>query len=294
MLTAIFILMALLIAGLGSYILFQKAKEEAKSAQIMQPKQYNYYGMPSPTDNLNNYRREVNSSQNNSSTETLSPNTNKIKIEIEQTNQDQNQIQINIDPKAKNNTVATTIKNSPELTHYQRKLIDHQAHRPSSTAINRNNSFNRFGSATSAHNRGNRRSSFNRFNSTAPATQRSNQAASSTSTKTIPLYTPSENKAHKPLYTPSENKAHRPADNKKLFVPQKQQTITKPKAVKPDAKQQKVIDSLNKEKDKIIKQSSDKSTNSDNTQETAQKTEQRKSILDKYSNRSSIEIKKEK
>lgn len=282
MLTAIFILMALLIAGLGSYILFQKAKEEAKSAQIMQPKQYNYYGMPSPTDNLNNYRREVNSIRNNSSNETLNPNTNKIRIEIEQTNQDQNQIQINIDPKAKNNTVDTTIKNSPELAHYQRKLIDHQAHRPSSTAINRNNNFNRFGSATSAHNRGNRRSSFNRFNSTAPANQRSNQAASSTSTKAIPLY------------TPSENKAHRPTDNKKLFVPQKQQTITKPKAVKPDAKQQKVIDSLNKEKDKIIKQSSDKSTNSDNTQETAKKTEQRKSILDKYSNRSSIEIKKEK
>lgn len=274
--------MALLIAGLGSYILIQKAKEEAKSAQIMQPKQYNYYGMPTPNDNLNNYRREVNSSQSNSSAEKLSPNTNKIKIEIEQTNQDQNQIQINIDPKAKNNTVDTTIKNSPELAHYQRKLIDHQAHRPSSTAINRNNSFNRFGSATSAHNRGNRRSSFNRFNSTAPATQRSNQAASSTSTKAIPLYTPSENKAHKP------------ADNKKLFVPQKQQTITKPKAVKPNARQQKVIDSLNKEKDKIIKQSSDKLTDSDNTKETAQKTEQRKSILDKYSNRSSIEIKKEK
>ena len=282
MLTAIFILMALLIAGLGSYILIQKAKEEAKSAQIMQPKQYNYYGMPNPNDNFNNYRREVNSGQHNSSTETLNPNTNKIKIEIEQTNQDQNQIQINIDPKAKNNTVDTTIKNSPELAHYQRKLIDHQAHRPSSTAINRNNSFNRFGSATSAHNRGNRRSSFNRFNSTAPVTQRSHQASSSTSTKAIPLY------------TPSENKAHRPTDNKKLFVPQKQQTITKPKAVKPDAKQQKVIDSLNKEKDKIIKQSSDKSTNSDNTQETAKKTEQRKSILDKYSNRSSIEIKKEK
>lgn len=282
MLTAIFILMALLIAGLGSYILFQKAKEEAKSAQIMQPKQYNYYGMPSPNDNFNNYRREVNSGQNNSSTEKLSPNTNKIRIEIEQTNQDQNQIQINIDPKAKNNTVDTTIKNSPELAHYQRKLIDHQAHRPSSTAINRNNSFNRFGSATSAHNRGNRRSSFNRFNSTAPVTQRSHQASSSTSTKAIPLY------------TPSENKAHRPTDNKKLFVPQKQQTITKPKAVKPDAKQQKVIDSLNKEKDKIIKQSSDKLTDSDNTKETAQKTEQRKSILDKYSNRSSIEIKKEK
>lgn len=282
MLTAIFILMALLIAGLGSYILIQKAKEEAKSAQIMQPKQYNYYGMPNPNDNFNNYRREVNSGQHNSSTETLNPNTNKIKIEIEQTNQDQNQIQINIDPKAKNNTVDTTIKNSPELAHYQRKLIDHQAHRPSSTAINRNNSFNRFGSATSAHNRGNRRSSFNHFNSTAPATQRSNQAASSTSTKAIPLYTPSENKAHKP------------ADNKKLFVPQKQQTITKPKAVKPDAKQQKVIDSLNKEKDKIIKQSSDKLTDSDNTKETAKKTEQRKSILDKYSNRSSIEIKKNK
>lgn len=282
MLTAIFILMALLIAGLGSYILIQKAKEEAKSAQIMQPKQYNYYGMPNPNDNFNNYRREVNSGQNNSSTEKLNPNTNKIRIEIEQTNQDQNQIQINIDPKAKNNTVDTTIKNSPELAHYQRKLIDHQAHRPSSTAINRNNSFNRFGSATSAHNRGNRRSSFNRFNSTAPVNQRSNQAASSTSTKAIPLYTPSENKAHKP------------ADNKKLFVPQKQQTITKPKAIKPDAKQQKVIDSLNKEKDKIIKQSSDNSTNSDNTKETAQKTEQRKSILDKYSNRSSIEIKKEK
>ena len=282
MLTAIFILMALLIAGLGSYILFQKAKEEAKSAQIMQPKQYNYYGMPTPNDNFNNYRREVNSGQNNSSTEKLNPNTNKIRIEIEQTNQDQNQIQINIDPKAKNNTVDTTIKNSPELAHYQRKLIDHQAHRPSSTAINRNNSFNRFGSATSAHNRGNRRSSFNRFNSTAPVTQRSNQAASSTSTKATPLY------------TPSENKAHRPTDNKKLFVPQKQQTITKPKAVKPDAKQQKVIDSLNKEKDKIIKQSSDKLTDSDNTKETAQKTEQRKSILDKYSNRSSIEIKKEK
>lgn len=282
MLTAIFILMALLIAGLGSYILFQKAKEESKSAQIMQPKQYNYYGMPSPTDNLNNYRREVNSIQNNSSTERLSPNTNKIKIEIEQTNQDQNQIQINIDPKAKNNTVDTTIKNSPELAHYQRKLIDHQAHRPSSTAINRNNSFNRFGSATSAHNRGNRRNSFNRFNSTAPVTQRSDQIASSTSTKSMPLY------------TPSENKAHRPADNKKLFVPQKQQTITKPKAVKPDARQQKVIDSLNKEKDKIIKQSSDKSTNSDNTKETAKKTEQRQSILDKYSNRSSIEIKKNK
>ena len=282
MLTAIFILMALLIAGLGSYILIQKAKEEAKSAQIMQPKQYNYYGMPNPNDNFNNYRREVNSGQHNSSIETLNPNTNKIKIEIEQTNQDQNQIQINIDPKAKNNTVDTTIKNSPELAHYQRKLIDHQAHRPSSTAINRNNSFNRFGSATSAHNRGNRRSSFNHFNSTAPATQRSNQAASSTSTKAIPLYTPSENKAHKP------------ADNKKLFVPQKQQTITKPKAVKPDAKQQKVIDSLNKEKDKIIKQSSDKLTDSDNTKETAKKTEQRKSILDKYSNRSSIEIKKNK
>lgn len=291
MLTAIFILMALLIAGLGSYILFQKAKEEAKSAQIMQPKQYNYYGMPSPTDNLNNYRREVNSSQNNSSTETLSPNTNKIKIEIEQTNQDQNQIQINIDPKAKNNTVDTTIKNSPKLVDYQRKLIDNQAHRPSSTAINRNNGFNRFGSSTSAHNRGNRRNSFNRFNSTAPITPRSNQTASSTSTKAIPLYTPSENKAHKPT------------DNKKLFVPQKQQTITKPpkqqtitkpKAVKPNAKQQKVIDSLNKEKDKIIKQSSDKLTNSDNTKETAKKTEQRKSILDKYSNRSSIEIKKEK
>ena len=174
------------------------------------------------------------------------------------------------------------LKNSPELAHYQRKLIDHQAHRPSSTAINRNNSFNRFGSATSAHNRGNRRSSFNRFNSTAPATQRSNQAASSTSTKAIPLYTPSENKAHKP------------ADNKKLFVPQKQQTITKPKAIKPNAKQQKVIDSLNKEKDKIIKQSSDKLTDSDNTKETAEKAGQRKSILDKYSNRSSIEIKKEK
>ena len=282
MLTAIFILMALLIAGLGSYILIQKAKEEAKSAQIMQPKQYNYYGMPTPNDNFNNYRREVNSGQNNSSTEKLNPNTNKIRIEIEQTNQDQNQIQINIDPKAKNNTVDTTIKNSPELAHYQRKLIDHQAHRPSSTAINRNNSFNRFGSATSVHNRGNRRSSFNRFNSTAPVTQRSNQAASSTSTKATPLY------------TPSENKAHRPTDNKKLFVPQKQQTITKPKAVKPDAKQQKVIDSLNKEKDKIIKQSSDKLTDSDNTKETAQKTEQRKSILDKYSNRSSIEIKKEK
>lgn len=294
MLTAIFILMALLIAGLGSYILFQKAKEEAKSAQIMQPKQYNYYGMPSPNDNFNNYRREVNSGQNNSSTEKLSPNTNKIRIEIEQTNQDQNQIQINIDPKAKNNTVDTTIKNSPELAHYQRKLIDHQAHRPSSTAINRNNSFNRFGSATSAHNRGNRRSSFNRFNSTAPVTQRSHQASSSTSTKAIPLYTPSENKAHRPLYTPSENKAHKPTNNKKLFVPQKQQTITKPKAIKPDAKQQKVIDSLNKEKDKIIKQSSDKLTDSDNTKETAQKTEQRKSILDKYSNRSSIEIKKEK
>lgn len=291
MLTAIFILMALLIAGLGSYILFQKAKEEAKSAQIMQPKQYNYYGMPNPVDNLNNYRREINSSQKNSSTETLSPNTNKIKIEIEQTNQDQNQIQINIDPKAKNNTVDTTIKNSPKLVDYQRKLIDNQAHRPSSTAINRNNGFNRFGSATSAHNRGNRRSSFNRFNSTAPVNQRSNQTASSTSAKAMPLYTPSENKAHKPT------------DNKKLFVPQKQQTITKPpkqqtitkpKAVKPDAKQQKVIDSLNKEKDKIIKQSSDKSTNSDNTKETAKKTEQRKSILDKYSNRSSIEIKKEK
>lgn len=282
MLTAIFILMALLIAGLGSYILFQKAKEEAKSAQIMQPKQYNYYGMPNPVDNLNNYRREINSSQKNSSTETLSPNTNKIKIEIEQTNQDQNQIQINIDPKAKNNTVDTTIKNSPKLVDYQRKLIDNQAHRPSSTAINRNNGFNRFGSATSAHNRGNRRSSFNRFNSTAPINPRSNQTASSTSAKAIPLYTPSENKAHKP------------ADNKKLFVPQKQQTITKPKAVKPDAKQQKVIDSLNKEKDKIIKQSSDKSTNSDNTKETAKKTGQRKSILDKYSNRSSIEIKKEK
>lgn len=274
--------MALLIAGLGSYILFQKAKEEAKSAQIMQPKQYNYYGMPNPVDNLNNYRREINSSQNNSATETLSPNTNKIKIEIEQTNQDQNQIQINIDPKAKNNTVDTTIKNSPKLVDYQRKLIDNQAHRPSSTAINRNNGFNRFGSATSAHNRGNRRNSFNRFNSTAPATQRSNQAASSTSTKSTPLY------------TPSENKAHRPTDNKKLFVPQKQQAITKPKAVKPNARQQKVIDSLNKEKDKIIKQSSDKLTNSDNIKETAQKTEQRKSILDKYSNRSSIEIKKEK
>lgn len=272
--------MALLIAGLGSYILFQKAKEEAKSAQIMQPKQYNYYGMPNLVDNLNNYRREINSSQKNSSTETLSPNTNKIKIEIEQTNQDQNQIQINIDPKAKNNTVDTTIKNSPKLVDYQRKLIDNQAHRPSSTAINRNNGFNRFGSATSAHNRGNRRSSFNRFNSTAPVNQRSNQTASSTSTKAIPLYTPSENKAHKP------------ADNKKLFVPQKQQTITKPKAVKPNAKQQKVIDSLNKEKDKIIKQSSDKLTNSDNTKETVKKTEQRKSILDKYSNRSSIEIKK--
>lgn len=282
MLTAIFILMALLIAGLGSYILFQKAKEEAKSAQIMQPKQYNYYGMPNPVDNLNNYRREINSSQNNSSTETLSPNTNKIKIEIEQTNQDQNQIQINIDPKAKNNTVDTTIKNSPKLVDYQRKLIDNQAHRPSSTAINRNNSFNRFGSATSAHNRGNRRNSFNRFNSTAPVNQRSNQTASSTSAKAMPLYTPSENKAHKP------------ADNKKLFVPQKQQTITKPKAVKPNARQQKVIDSLNKEKDKIIEQSSDKSTNSDNAKETVKKTEQRKSILDKYSNRSSIEIKKEK
>lgn len=282
MLTAIFILMALLIAGLGSYILFQKAKEEAKSAQIMQPKQYNYYGMPTPNDNFNNYRREVNSGQNNSSTEKLSPNTNKIRIEIEQTNQDQNQIQINIDPKAKNNTVDTTIKNSPKLVDYQRKLIDNQAHRPSSTAINRNNGFNRFGSATSAHNRGNRRNSFNRFNSTAPVNQRNNQTASSTSAKAIPLYTPSENKAHKP------------ADNKKLFVPQKQQTITKPKAVKPNAKQQKVIDSLNKEKDKIIKQSSDKLTNSDNTKETAQKTEQRKSILDKYSNRSSIEIKKEK
>lgn len=292
MLTAIFILMALLIAGLGSYILFQKAKEEAKTAQIMQPKQYNYYGMPNPADNLNNYRREINNSQNNSSTETLSPNTNKIKIEIEQTNQDQNQIQINIDPKAKNNTVDTTIKNSPKLVDYQRKLIDHQAHRPSSssTAINRNNGLNRFGSSTSAHNRGNRRNSFNRFNSTAP-TPRSNQTASSTSAKATPLYTPSENKAHKP------------ADNKKLFVPQKQQTITKPpkqqtitkpKAVKPDAKQQKVIDSLNKEKDKIIKQSSDKLTDSDNTKETAKKTEQRKSILDKYSNRSSIEIKKEK
>ena len=138
-----------------------------------------------------------------------------------------------------------------------------------------------FGSSTSAHNRGNRRSSFNRFNSTAPINPRSNQTASSTSAKAIPLYTPSENKAHKP------------ADNKKLFVPQKQQTITKPKAVKPDAKQQKVIDSLNKEKDKIIKQSSDKSTNSDNTKETAKKTGQRKSILDKYSNRSSIEIKKD-
>lgn len=274
--------MALLIAGLGSYILIQKAKEEAKSAQIMQPKQYNYYGMPTPNDNLNNYRREVNSIQNNSSTEKLSPNTNKIKIEIEQTNQDQNQIQINIDPKAKNNTVDTTIKNSPELAHYQRKLIDNQAHRPSSTAINRNNGFNRFGSSTSAHNRTNRRNSFNRFNSTTPIAQRSHQMASSTSTKATPLY------------TPSENKAHRPADNKKLFVPQKQQTITKPKAVKPNARQQKVIDSLNKEKDKIIKQSSDKSTNSDNTQETAKKTEQRKSILDKYSNRSSIEIKKEK
>lgn len=282
MLTAIFILMALLIAGLGSYILFQKAKEETKSAQIMQPKQYNYYGMPTPNDNFNNYRREVNSGQNNSSTEKLNPNTNKIRIEIEQTNQDQNQIQINIDPKAKNNTVDTTIKNSPELAHYQRKLIDHQAHRPSSTAINRNNSFNRFGSATSAHNRGNRRNSFNRFNSTAPVNQRNNQTASSTSAKAIPLYTPSENKAHKL------------ADNKKLFVPQKQQTITKPKAVKPNARQQKVIDSLNKEKDKIIKQSSDKLTNSDSTEETDKKTEQRKSILDKYSNRSSIEIKKEK
>lgn len=239
---ALFILMALLITLFGVYVLVQKAKEEEKTSRIMQPQQYNYYGMPNPNNNIHNYRREINEPSHTTNSSTNS-NTNKIKIEIEQTNQDQNQIQINIDPKAKNNNVDTTIKNSPQLAHYQQKLIDNNAHRPAN--INRHSNY--------------RTQSFTK---NIPNVNRSN----------TPLYNPKSEVPNKKtaISKPIKNTAHRPRktsavstsqkNTKPLFVPSSPQTISKPKPLtKKDKHQQEIINALNKQKEKSIHQSDDKS-----------------------------------
>lgn len=222
--TALLIIMALVITGLGSFILIEKAKNE--NPHIMQPPQYNQYNnYMTPNQRPN----PIPINNTNEGVEDRAPkNKNKIKIEIEQTNQDQNKIEISIDPKAKNNNVNTSIKNNPRLTNYQQRLIDNHVHRPAIAHKPQSNN---------------------------PTITRKSQ----TNNISSKVHRPVTNNHNKIQPQSISNKAHKPVTSQSLYTPKAKTTINKPQITSNMKQRQRTIDKLNKDKERIIQELNHKS-----------------------------------